>query len=290
MTAIVLAGVAGMLATLAVVALAEEVAAAARARGRMQRRALPALLARAGRALAAHPALSRRLARGGAEQRLTAAGLTGVLSLRDWVALKLGCSLAGLVLAAIVAPDAPLRFAALIVLVGPAAGFAAPDAWLARRARRRTDAAARDLPDMIDLLCVTLAAGLHPLRALGVVAAELDGPLAREWGRAANEAALGLPADAALAGLEQRVPHEDVRALTQAVRRGLRHGAPLRRALAAQAVRVRHRRAQRAREHAARAGPKIQLAVALVLVPSVLLMVGAGLIAEVPRSGLWVGP
>jgi tight adherence protein C len=42
------------------------------------------------------------------------------------------------------------------------------------------------------------------------------------------------------------------------------------------------------REQAARAGPKIQLAVALLLVPAVLLIVAAGLIAELQRSGLLV--
>jgi tight adherence protein C len=56
--------------------------------------------------------------------------------------------------------------------------------------------------------------------------------------------------------------------------------------LASQASRARHRRAQAMRDQAARAGPKIQLVVALLLVPSALLIVAAGLLAELGRAGL----
>ncbi len=63
--------------------------------------------------------------------------------------------------------------------------------------------------------------------------------------------------------------------LIGAIERGARLGAPLADALAAQAREARALRAARVREHAARAAPKIQLVVALALVPSVLLLVAA---------------
>ena len=65
--------------------------------------------------------------------------------------------------------------------------------------------------------------------------------------------------------------------LTAALLRAERHGAPLGPALAALAADARARHAQRLRERAARAAPKIQLVVALLLVPAVMLMVGAAL-------------
>ena len=68
-----------------------------------------------------------------------------------------------------------------------------------------------------------------------------------------------------------------MRALVTALDRARRHGAPLAETLAAQARDARAALARRIREDAARAGPKIQLVVALLLVPSVLLLVAAAL-------------
>jgi len=126
------------------------------------------------------------------------------------------------------------------------------------------------------------------MRALGTVAAQFSGALATEWRRAAAEAALGAPQEDALASLADRLPAEEVASLVEALGRSRRHGVPLRHVLAVQAARARHRRRQRVREKAARAGPKIQLVVALLLVPSVLLMVAAVIVAELQRSGLYL--
>ena len=77
--------------------------------------------------------------------------------------------------------------------------------------------------------------------------------------------------------LERRCPTEGIAPLTAALLRAERHGAPLGPALAALAADARARHAQRLRERAARAAPKIQLVVALLLVPAVMLLVGAAL-------------
>jgi tight adherence protein C len=136
-----------------------------------------------------------------------------------------------------------------------------------------------ELPDLLDLLVVALEAGLPLSRALGEVGRRAAGPLAREWRAAAEEAVLGVPLDAALAALGRRCPAPGMPPLIAALRRGARHGAPLADTLAAQAREVRAARARRMREDAARAAPKIQLVVALGLVPSVLLLVAAALVS-----------
>ena len=104
------------------------------------------------------------------------------------------------------------------------------------------------------------------------------GRLAAELRRAADRLALGAPRAATLVQLERRCPAEGIVALVAALRRADRHGAPLGPALAAQALDARARRARRTAEAAAKAGPKIQLVVALLLVPSVLLLVAAALL------------
>ena len=67
------------------------------------------------------------------------------------------------------------------------------------------------------------------------------------------------------------------------IERSRRYGSPLSEQLSDQASSLRAVQSRRVEEHAARAAPKIQLAVALLLVPSVLLMIAAGLLANMDR-------
>jgi tight adherence protein C len=135
-----------------------------------------------------------------------------------------------------------------------------------------------ELPDVLDLLRVAVGAGLAPRRALGEVGRRHPGALARELRRTTERARLGEPIDAALDGLDARCPAQGVGALVAALRRAERHGAPLAPTLAAQAAEARSRRAARRSEAAAKAAPKIQLVVALLLVPAVLLLLAAALL------------
>jgi tight adherence protein C len=242
------------------------------------------VLAGVGRAVASSPPFRGVAPPGDLDARLAAAGDPGGLGLREWLALKGVCALLGWLAAATAGAGA--RVALLLMLAGSVGGFLAPDLWLARRSRRRIERAVADLPDMLDLLRVMAEAGLPPARALATVAAEFRGPLAREWRRVAAEVALGVPQDEAVAALATRLPCEQMSAFADALTRSRRHGVPLGRALDWQASRARHHRRQRVREQAARAGPTIQLVVALLLVPSVLLMIAAGLIAEIDQAGL----
>jgi tight adherence protein C len=194
------------------------------------------------------------------------------------MAVKVGAAVAALAAALIALPVAPGRTGALILAGAPAAAYLAPDAGLRRRARKRARVVEAELADVLDLLRVATAAGLPPRRALQEVGRRHPGVLAAELARAAARLDLGAPDDAVLAALERRCPAEGIAALTAALTRARRLGAPLAGTLAAQAEQARARRAQRCAEAAARASPKIQLVVALLLVPSVLLLVAAALI------------
>src|SRR5439155_26655354 len=137
-------------------------------------------------------------------------------------------------------------------------------------------------------LGVTVGAGVPPVRVGPQGGGHCEGVLAGEGGRVAASVALGGPQDAALARLAQRLPADEVRTFVDSLTRAKHHGLPLGKTLAAQAARARHSRRHEIRERAARAGPKIQLVVALVLVPSVLLMVAAVLVSELLAPGLGV--
>ena len=266
------AGLAGLIAVVALGELAAAIGHGRAGRARRPRRVLSALRL-----------LGRRLGPlappADLERRLAAAGVVGRVRPGDLMAIKGGAALAAFVLCLPLAPALPGRLPLLFLLAAPLAAFLAPDVWLRRRARARGRAMDLELPDLLDLLVVALEAGLPLSRALGEVVRRAVGPLAREWRGAADEALLGVPLDAALAALATRCPAPGMPALVASLRRGARHGAPLAETLAAQAAEVRAARARRMRDHAARAAPKIQLVVALGLVPSVLLLVAAALVS-----------
>jgi len=227
------------------------------------------LLARLGRRAGA-PAAPADLA-----ARLAAAGRPLGMTAADVMAVKAGGALAALLVAVPLGAGLPGRLGLLVALTLPAAAFLAPDALLARAARRRGAAMALELPDLLDGLALALRAGLPPARAFAEVARRHRGALAREFRQASAQVELGVPLAGALATMRPRCPVAGIGALTAAIERGATLGAPPADALAAQAREARALRAARVREHAARAAPKIQLVVALALVPSVLLLVAA---------------
>ena len=225
------------------------------------RRLARAVRARAGLRLAARA--PRDLA-----ARLEAAGLDTPPG--DVMAAKTG--------AALIALLATLPLAATLAPLTAAGAFLAPDLLIRRRTRARSRAIDAELGDVLDLLRVAVAAGLSPGRALAEVGRRHGGTLARELDRAAQTVELGVPLAEALAAVARRAPATGIAPLTATLTRAARHGAPLGPSLAAQAAEARSRTARRHVETAARAAPQVQLVVALLLVPSVLLLVAAALI------------
>jgi tight adherence protein C len=275
---VVLAALSGVLAAAAVAELAAQPPAAAR---RDRRRELPggghlgamtvllARLARRSRARRGSPDLDARIAAAGAPLGLGPA---------DVMALKAAGALIALLLAVPVATALPGRLGVVALLCAPPAGFLAPDVLLARRARARAAQIAHELADVLDLLRVAVQAGLPIGRAMGEVGRRCHGLLAAELRAAAARLRLGATRDEAFGELVARCPVGEVATLAAAVARADRHGAALAPALEAIAVEARAEQARRLRDEAARAAPKIQLVVALVLVPAVMLLVAAVLV------------
>jgi tight adherence protein C len=193
---------------------------------------------------------------------------------------KLFGAAGGCATALLAAPAAPGRMAWLVAFGLPLAGFLAPDAMHERRARRRHRRLIASLPDALDLLAVSAASGRGPAAGVEQLARTGEGPLAEEMRLVAAEISCGVPLGAALDSLRHRVPGGELATLVAAIERSRRFGSPLADQLRRQATGLRRDSRRATEERAARAAPKIQLVVALVLVPSVLLMITAGLIAN----------
>jgi tight adherence protein C len=193
---------------------------------------------------------------------------------------KLLGAFGGLVLGLVAAPVAPGRLSLLVFVGLPLAGFFAPKAVLERRARERQRRLVAALPDALDLLAVSAGSGRGPAAGIEQLARAGEGPLAEELRLTVAELSCGVPLGAALASLRGRVPGGELATLVAAIERSRRFGSPLADQLRRQATALRRDSRRDVEERAARAAPKIQLVVALVLVPSVLLMIAAGLIAN----------
>jgi tight adherence protein C len=215
--------------------------------------------------------LPARLARSGLEARFP-------------IAAVLLAKLAGLAVGGVVAwgaaPAAPGRLSLLVAGAVPVAGFLLPDALLEREARGRRRRLLGALPDALDLLAVGSAAGRSPASGFAEIAGSGEGPLAAELRILVAEVSCGRPLATALRSLRSRVPGNEIAGLCASIERSHRLGSPLAEQLRRQAGALRRTQRRSVEERAARAAPKIQLVVALVLVPSVLLMIAAGLIAN----------
>jgi tight adherence protein C len=236
-------------------------------------------LRNAGRSIAGRLPITSAAVTRGLEPRLLAAGLDGRLEPRVVLAARLLTALVAVPIALSAAPMAPGRLGVLVALGVPAACLLAPDLaleWLGRRRRRRIQAT---LPATLDLMAIGAAAGRGIPALVADASRGAAGPLRRELSGAVAAIECGTSQRAALRRLARRgVP--ELASLVAALERSRRHGSPLAAGLHEQATSLREDGRRRTEETAARAAPKIQLAVALLLVPSVLLILAAAILAH----------
>ncbi len=213
-------------------------------------------------------------------RRLERAGLGDRITPRRFVGAKLAGAGLGAMAALGVAPVAPGRLAPILAIALVASGFVGPDAWAERLARRRRTAMVSALPDALDLVAVGAATGRTPVALFSEIATGAAGPLAAELALAVAEIEAGARQSDALAALRERTGAPELGAVAAALERSRRYGSPLAEQLHAQAQTMREEEQRRIAERAARAAPKIQLVVAMVLVPSALLAIAAALVAH----------
>lgn len=154
-----------------------------------------------------------------------------------------------------------------------ALGYYAPDAWLAREARDRTERIGEDLPEAIDLLTLCVGAGQGLQAALQQVASHQKGPLAAEFTRVLREMSLGVSRVDAFEGLVARTQQPDLQRFAHAIMQVDRLGIPLSMILHEQSRDMRERRRARAKEKAEKLGVKVLLPLMVCLLPALLIIV-----------------
>jgi tight adherence protein C len=213
----------------------------------------------------------------GTEHRLRRSGLAHRMETAQLMAFKLASLIIGVGLSAgMISVLGGGRAAIAVYLTLPFVLFFAPDAALEWYGRRRVRDIERLLSDALDLAANGISSGEEPLHALSS-ASSSDGPLGLELAAVSAERSYGSTRSQVLSGLRSRVPSQEVAALSAAIERSARFGSPLGERFRQHAEDLRHSQRRVIAERAARSSPRIQLVVALLLVPSVLLMIAAGL-------------
>lgn len=152
------------------------------------------------------------------------------------------------------------------------------DYYLWRTTRRRRDRIDRDLPDFLDILAVTVGAGVAFRSALGRVADAVGGPIGEEATIALRQMDLGATRRDAFTALRRRTRSEYLGQFVTALLQAEELGVPLADALVGLSRDMRQSFHQEARRRAARAAPRVSLIVSLVVVPGSILLILGGLL------------
>jgi len=154
-----------------------------------------------------------------------------------------------------------------------AAGFWAPNMTLYQIAYNRTAQMRRELPDALDLLTISVEAGLAFDAALSQVARNTTGPLAEEFNRVLQEMQIGLGRADAMRALAERSDLPELRGFVSAMVQADSFGIPIANVLRVQAKEMRIKRTQRAEEMAQKVPVKILFPLIFCILPALFIVV-----------------
>lgn len=210
------------------------------------------------------------------EKNLALAGNPGNLRVADWMGIK---AISAVVFAILffllftfVLNTGPILGLGLGA-VGLVVGYIVPEFWLSRRRRARQHAIVLQLPDALDLLTISVRAGLGFDAALGKVVEKMQGPLVDEFRRALAEVRVGKARRDALRDI---IPRTEVPALTNfigAIIQAEQLGVAISKVLQVQSEQLRIERRQRAEEMAAKAPIKMLFPLVGCIFPSLFIVI-----------------
>lgn len=224
---------------------------------------------------AANP-LGRRLVLPGSmralEQQILYAGSPALWTLENVLAMKVFSVLGGVLIGGVLTAQGSSSALLLGVTVA-LIGYEIPDFTLRSVANKRQAAIQKSLADTLDLLTVTVEAGLAFDAAVAQVTANTSGPLAGELQRYLQEKQIGLSAREALEALSRRSRVDELRAFTSALLQAEKIGISIGPVLRELTGEMRLKRRQRAQEKAQQVPVKILIPMILFIFPVFMLVI-----------------
>jgi tight adherence protein C len=209
------------------------------------------------------------------QKRLAMAGNPADLSVTDWLGMKAVFALifsgVGVLLTLLL--GMPIVLTLSFGILGLGIGYIGPEFWLGRRVKSRQKAIIRMIPDSLDLLTISVRAGLGFDAALAKVVEKVKGPLSDEFRRALAEVRVGKQRRDALRDI---IPRTDVPPLTNfigAIIQAEQLGVSISKVLQVQSEQLRIERRQRAEEQAAKAPIKMLFPLVGCIFPSLFIVI-----------------
>jgi tight adherence protein C len=175
----------------------------------------------------------------------------------------------------------------IMILYGGGAavvGFFVPDLLLRNAGSKRQQQIQQSLPDSVDLLVISIQAGLGFDAALSQVAKNTSGPLAGEFQRVLQEMQIGKSRREAFQALADRVGAPDVQHFVGAVVQADALGVPISGVLAEQAGEMRGRRRQRAEEQAQKVPVKILFPLMFFILPALFIVILGPAVLQIMKA------
>ncbi|HWB57040.1 MAG TPA: type II secretion system F family protein [Gaiellaceae bacterium] len=206
--------------------------------------------------------------------KLLAAGMAGTITPTAFLASKGAAALAGGSLGVVFAASAgsPAR-APLFAIVFGAVGFIAPGFYISVRGRRRREEIKAQLPDALDLLAVSVEAGLGFDGAVDKLTEHMDGALADEFALTLGEMRIGESRQDALKKMAERTATPEVASFTRAIIQADQLGISLGRLLRVQAADSREKRQAAAEEKAMKSPIKMLFPTVLFIFPAMFIVI-----------------
>ena len=210
------------------------------------------------------------------EQKIMLAGKTGVWSVNRCVIIWIASMAASAVFAFLIANNKPeliLIQKILFAFIGAVVGGILPFLVLNRLIEKRQRLIRRQMPEFLDLLCVSVQAGLSFEGSVAKITTRMRGPLIEEFKQMQRDGAMGIPRRLSLQQMAKRCDMEEIYLFTASIIQSERLGTSLAKTLATQAANIRERHRQHMKAQALKAPVKIVFPLVLFIVPAIFIVV-----------------
>jgi tight adherence protein C len=223
-----------------------------------------------------------------ADAKLEKAGYPGGLRGADWMGVKLlSTILLGVGVGLLMLLVGRTQLALIFGIAGAGLGYMAPEFWLGSRARKRSWSMVLQLPDALDLLTISVEAGMGFDAALAKVLDKMDGPLVNEFRQALAEIRMGRTRRDALRDVVARADAQPISNFIGAIVQAEQLGVPIAKVLQIQSQQLRIERRQRAEEMAAKAPVKMLFPMVGCIFPTIFIVIlGPAVITVISGPGI----